>query len=129
MQVSISVRHGHLGEASQEKLKAKADKLARIFERIMAVEITVDLKDEQTPRVDIHVSAEHKHDFVSHATSETLLGAFDGAIQKIEQQLRKYKERVQERHRNSNSRHHDLDNLLVNEVLSEERVADELVEE
>ncbi|TWU29505.1 Ribosome hibernation promoting factor [Bythopirellula polymerisocia] len=124
MQVSISARHGHLGEASQEKLKARAEKLARIFERIMAIEVTVDLKNEQVPEVGIHVSAEHKHDFVAHATSETLQGALDGAVQKIEQQLRKYKERVQERHRNSNARHMD-----VGANLAEEGVADELVEE
>ena len=104
MQVSISVRHGHLSEASQEKLKAKAEKLARFFERIMAVEVTVDLKNEQSPAVDIQVSAEHKHDFVAHATSENLTGAFDGAAQKIEQQLRKHKERVRDRHRNTNPR-------------------------
>ncbi|QEG33303.1 ribosome hibernation-promoting factor, HPF/YfiA family [Bythopirellula goksoeyrii] len=123
MQVSISMRHGHLGEASQEKLKAKAEKLSRIFERIMAIEVTVDLKNEQAPEVDIHVSAEHKHDFVAHATSESLQGAFDGAVQKIEQQLRKYKERVQERHRNSNSRHLDVG------VHPSEEEVDELVEE
>lgn len=123
MQVSISMRHGHLGEASQEKLKAKAEKLSRIFERIMAIEVTVDLKNEQSPEVDIHVSAEHKHDFVAHAKSESLQGAFDGAVQKIEQQLRKYKERVQERHRNSNSRHQDVG------VPQGEEDVDELVEE
>ncbi len=100
MQLSISTRHGHLSEATQEKLRARAEKLGRIFDRLMAIEITVDLKDPQKPRVDVNVSAEHKHDFVAHEQGDNLLGALDACVQKIEQQLRKYKERVQERHRN-----------------------------
>jgi putative sigma-54 modulation protein len=99
VQISVSVRHGHLSEASQEKLKAKAEKFGRIFERIMAIELVVDLSDEQSPQVGINVSAEHKHDFVAHAQADSLLSAFDSAQAKIETQLRKYKEKVQERNR------------------------------
>ncbi|HMP08551.1 MAG TPA: ribosome-associated translation inhibitor RaiA [Lacipirellulaceae bacterium] len=100
MQLNISTRHGHLSEATQLKLRAKAEKLGRFFERLTSIEITVDLKDAQQPRVDVNVSAEHKHDFVAHEQGDNLLGAMEGCVQKIEQQLRKYKERVQERHRN-----------------------------
>jgi putative sigma-54 modulation protein len=124
VQISISVRHGHLSEASQEKLKSRAEKLGRFFERLMSIELVVDLNDEQFPQVDIQVSAEHKHDFVAHAKDENLLGAFDAAMQKIQQQLKKYKERTQDRHRNNQSRH--LDSTLP---LSEEiPVSDELEE-
>jgi putative sigma-54 modulation protein len=105
VQISVSVRHGHLSEASQEKLKAKAEKFGRIFERIMAIELVVDLSDEQSPQVGINVSAEHKHDFVAHAQADSLLSAFDSAQSKIETQLRKYKEKVQERHRGTAGRY------------------------
>lgn len=104
MQLEISVRHGHLSEASQEKLRSKADKLGRFFERLTSIEIVVDLKDEDSPRVDIMVSAEHKHDFVAHEQSDNLMKSFEAAMQKIEQQLRKYKDRVQSKHRNQQSR-------------------------
>ena len=104
MQVSISTRHGHLSEASQEKIRHKAEKLGRFFDRLMSIEVEVDLKDSAKPQVDVNVSAEHKHDFVARETSESLSGALDACIQKIEQQLRKYKERVQERHRNPDVR-------------------------
>jgi putative sigma-54 modulation protein len=100
VQLSISTRHGHLSEATQAKLGAKAEKLGRFFERLTSIEITVDLKDEQSPKVDVLVSAEHKHDFVAHEQADNLMAALDACVQKIEQQLRKYKERVQERHRN-----------------------------
>lgn len=100
MQLSVSTRHGQLSEATQAKLRAKAEKLGRFFDRLTSIEITVDLKDEQSPRVDVNVSAEHKHDFVAREQADSLMAALDACVQKIEQQLRKYKERVQERHRN-----------------------------
>jgi putative sigma-54 modulation protein len=119
VQISVSVRHGHLSEASQEKLKAKAEKFGRIFERIMSIELVVDLNNEQSPQVGINVSAEHKHDFVAHANAETLLGAFDSAAGKIEQQLRKYKEKVQERHRGTNTRHAEVETSVGDEAEEE----------
>lgn len=108
VQLDISIRHGRLSEASQAKLKSKAEKLGRYFERLTAIEIIVDLSDEQSPQVDVKVSAEHKHDFVAHHKSENLMKSFESAVQKIEQQLRKYKEKVQERHRNPQSRRQEL---------------------
>lgn len=116
MQISIAVRHGHLSEASQEKLKAKAEKFGRLFERLMAIELVVDLKDEQSPEVGINVSAEHKHDFVAHANAESLLSAFDAAAAKIEQQLRKYKERVVERHRGPGGKHVEVETAVGEEA-------------
>ena len=108
MQMSIAVRHGHLSEATQAKLKSKAEKLSRIFGRLTAIEMIIDLKDPQAQKVDLKVSAEHKHDFVAHTHSENLWAAADDAVQKIEQQLRKYKERVQQRHRNPEQRRQEM---------------------
>src|SRR6476646_4749092 len=104
VQIQITTRHGHLSEASQEKISAKAEKLTRIFERLTAIEVIVDLTDEATPRVDLKVSAEHKHDFVAHDQSDNLMGSVDAVMHRLEQQLRKYKEKVQERHRSGEPR-------------------------
>jgi len=104
VQVSISVRHGQLAESTQSKLKNKAEKLSRYFDRIMGIEIVIDLQEEQQPAVEILVSAEHKHDFVAHGKAENLISAMDATVQKIEQQLRKYKEKLQQKHRNSQQR-------------------------
>jgi len=42
------------------------------------------------------VNAEHKHDFIASETGEDLLGITDSVVAKVEQQIRKYKERVQD---------------------------------
>lgn len=111
-----------MSEASQTKIAGKAEKLLRIFDRLTAIEVVVDLKDDTNPRVDILVSAEHKHDFVAHDQSENLMGSVDEAVHKIEQQLRKYKDKIQERHRSPEARHREvtLDPKLDTEVTETE---------
>ena len=104
MQTNVSIRHGHLSETTQEKIVAKTEKLSRIFERLTAIEITVDLDRKDAPQVDLRVSAEHKHNFFATEQSDELMGAVDGAVHKLEQQLRKYKEKIQERHRSTAQR-------------------------
>jgi putative sigma-54 modulation protein len=105
VQINISTRHGHLSEASQAKLQAKLEKLLHFFERLTAIELTVDLENNARPLVELRVSAEHKHDFVATEQGGELAAAVDAVIQKMEQQLRKYKERVQE-HRGPGLRQH-----------------------
>lgn len=105
MQINISVRHGHLSDATRSKIEAKVEKLARFFERLTAIEVTVDLEHEQNPTVDMRVSAEHKHDFIATEQSTSLMAALDGVVHKLEQQLRKYKEKVQDHHRAAATRH------------------------
>lgn len=104
MQVKISTRHGHLSEASQQNISAKAEKLSRIFDRISAVEWTIDLKDSNSPIVSAQLSTDHKHDFVAHDQSESLMASIDTVLHRLEQQLRKYKEKVQDRHRQPDAR-------------------------
>ena len=106
VQIEISTRHGHLSDESQNRIKAKAEKLLKIFDRLTAIEFIFDLTDSATPRVDLKVSAEHKHDFVAHHQSDSLMGSVDAVLHRLEQQLRKYKEKVVERHRNSDTRRH-----------------------
>ncbi len=105
MQINISARHGHLSEETRVKIAAKVEKLARLFERLLAIEVTINLEHEQNPSVDIRVSAEHKHDFVAAEQSTSMMAALDGVIHKLEQQLRKYKEKVQDHHRTTGPRH------------------------
>lgn len=99
MQVSISARHGHLSDASRQKIEQKVNKLTRIFERLTSIDVTIDLEHDETPEVDLRVSAEHKHDFVATDRSDSLMGSIDTVVHRMEQQLRKYKEKIQSRHR------------------------------
>ena len=99
MQIKISTRHGHVSEQTQTNIASKVEKLTRFFDRLRAIEVTIDLKHRDSPAVDLRVSAEHKHGFVATHRSEDLMVSIDKVVEKMEQQLRKYKEKVQDRHR------------------------------
>ena len=97
MQINISTRHGHLSPDTQEKIVAKLQRLARFNERLTAVNATVDLEHAEAPHVELRVSVERAADFVATDSSGSLLGSLDSAIHKLEQQLRRHKERTTDR--------------------------------
>jgi putative sigma-54 modulation protein len=99
VQIDISTRHGHVSEPTQAKITTKVEKLTRFFDRISSIEVTIDLERREVPSVDLRVSTKHKHDFVATSRSDSLMAAVDNVVEKMEQQLRKYKQKVQERHR------------------------------
>jgi putative sigma-54 modulation protein len=99
VQITISTRHGHLSDDTQVKIKEKLEKLLRFYDRLTAIAVTVDLEHREAPNVDLRVSAEHKHDFVAESRALELMASMDDVVEKMEQQLRKYKEKVQERNR------------------------------
>ena len=98
MQIKISARHGHLADATQNHIREKAEKLTHYFQRIMMIEVTVDLQEDDKV-VELLVSAEHKHDFVASERNKDVLAAVDLAVHKLEQQVRKYKEKIQDHRR------------------------------
>lgn len=104
MQINISARHGDLSTGIQEKITEKVEKLPRFFGRVTAIQVTVDLEHRETPEVELRVSAEHVEDFVATDTSSNVLAALDGALHKIEGQLRKRKEK-RTGHRQTSHKH------------------------
>lgn len=98
MQIKISARHGHLSEDTQRFIREKAEKLLRFFDRLTSIEITVDLKNE-THLVEFLAKAEHKHEFVASEHNNDILAALDLALDKVEGQIRRYKEKIQDHRR------------------------------
>lgn len=99
MEIKISARHGHISDATRQFIREKAEKLTRLFERLTMIEVTVDLKNDGQTWVEFVVTAEHKHEFVGHESHPDLLAAVDLAIHKLEMQVRRYKEKLQDRRR------------------------------
>lgn len=103
MQIKVSARHGHLSEEHQAEIQAKAEKLLHYFERLTMIEVTVDLAANGTGRpktVEIRVDAEHKHDFVATHSDPDLMAAMIGCVKKMEQQVKHYKEKLQDHRHN-----------------------------
>jgi putative sigma-54 modulation protein len=103
VQIKIAVRHGHLNEATQQMIRDKAEKLLHFFDRLTMIEVTIDLKaifeKKEAKMVEFVVQAEHKHDIVAREHHTDLLAAVDLAVDKLEGQLRRYKEKIQDHRR------------------------------
>ena len=104
MEIKISARHGALSQTTQDKISAKVEKLTRFFERIKSIEVTANLENAEVPVVDVQVLLEHKQLLVASERGEDLIAAMDAVVHKLEQQLRKYKEKLQDHHRGESLR-------------------------
>ncbi len=100
MQIKISARHGQLGDDTKRFIQERAQKLLRFFERLTSIDVTVDMGDQEGRHtVEFQVSAEHKHDFVASESHGDIRAAVDLVLEKLEKQLRRYKEKVQDHRR------------------------------
>ncbi len=101
MQVTVSARHGHLDDAIQLALQDKAEGLLRYFDRLTSIGVTVDLHRDrgENVRVEILAKAEHKHEFIATEPAADVVAAFNLAADKIKQQIKHYKEKLQDHRR------------------------------
>ncbi len=95
MQVAITCRHGTISQSTHDYMTQKVEKLLTLFGRVTSIGITVDFSNGKST-VEILVDAEHRHDLVAMDTDDEATVAFDRALHKMEQQLRKYKEKIQD---------------------------------
>jgi len=98
VQVAITCRHGSVSDEVQDHITRKSAKLLTYFERVTSIGVTVEFQKDRIA-VDLLVEAEHKHNFVSRDVGEDVLSTFDCALQKMEQQIRKYKAKLQDHRR------------------------------
>ena len=99
MQVAITSRHGNLSDNTTKYITEKSEKLLTYFERVTAIHVTVDFGNGGA-KVELLVDAEHRHSLVSHHAGEDVPSTFDQALHKMEQQIRKYKQKLQDHRRN-----------------------------
>jgi putative sigma-54 modulation protein len=99
VQIKISARHGNLSDETQQFIRDKASKLLHLFERIKIIEVTVDFSNDDNKLVEFLVSLEHKHDLVAREHSKDVLVAVDLVLDKLQHQLRKHKEKIQDHRR------------------------------
>ena len=108
MRINVATRHGQLGAETKEKIRGKVEKLGRFHDRVSGIDVTVDVKDSDHPEVEIQVSVDGAKDFLARTTGGSLLGAVEGAVQKLELQLKKYKRKVIDQHRAGGHKHQPI---------------------
>jgi ribosome hibernation promoting factor len=98
VQVSVTCRHGSITDEVRDYITQKAEKLLTFFERVFAIAVTVDINKDHVA-VELLVDTEHRHNFVASDRGDDVPGAFDSVMHKMEQQIKKYKEKLQDHRR------------------------------
>ena len=123
MRISVSTRHGQLAQETQEKISQKLEKLGRFHDKISSAEVKIDLKEGKEPSVEVRVAVDRTSDFVSRTSGTNLIGAGDGAVHKMEEQLKKHKKKLIDQHRDAARR------AVQSEVPARDESDDDLPEE
>lgn len=100
MEIKVTSRHGTIKAEAEEHIRRKSEKLLTYFERVTQIEITVDFEHDDV-KVELVVDTEHKHDFVASSEGDTVTTVFDATLSKMEQQIRRYKDKVQNHRRDT----------------------------
>ena len=93
MQISIIGRHMDLSEETKTYITEKVQKLPKFYDRITSIEVIVDGEGRDS-KVELIVKAIHHKPFVAHESSSDIHASLDMAADKMERQLRRYKEQL-----------------------------------
>jgi len=99
VEICITARHGSISDDAFLMIQQKVEKLARFYDRVSSIEIMIDLPRKGESGVEMKVCADHANDFFARGSGHNILAAVESVVQKLEQQLRKYKERLLNRSR------------------------------
>lgn len=94
--VMVTGRHVHITDAMKEHAIEKISRLEKIGDRIIDVNVTMDIQ-KLDQRVDILMK--YGHTIIrSHASSSDMYVSIDQAVDKLEKQLKRYKNKLQDYH-------------------------------
>lgn len=99
MEICITARHGSISDDAFSMIQQKVEKLARFYDRVSSIEVMIDLPRKGESGVEMKLCADKANDFFARGTGHNVLSAVESVVQKLEQQLRKYKERLLNRSR------------------------------
>jgi putative sigma-54 modulation protein len=98
MEVTITARHFQLDPSLREYLEAEIGGLTKFFERILEVHVILEQeKYRQMAEIVVHLPKAHR--VRAREEGKNMRLAFDAAVAKVETQIKRYKEKFQERKR------------------------------
>lgn len=100
MRVNVTGRHLSVSDSVRDYCTQKVEKLSRFYDRIQSIDVVLDGHDgDHSAEIIVHTDGTHP--FVASEHHTDMLAAVDLLMDKIEGQIRRYKER----HRNRKHPH------------------------
>lgn len=94
--INVTGRHVQVTDAMKDYAMEKVSKIDRFSQRIIDVNITMDIQKLEH-RVDIVLKVDHIK-IKAQAITDNMYASIDKATDKISEQLRRYKNKIQEHH-------------------------------
>ena len=94
MEVQITSRHNKASQELQDTIAAEINKLEKFYDKITSCHVVLD-SESLVKTVEITMSAQGQQ-VVASAKAENLGKAIDGAVSKVERQLKKLNEKMKD---------------------------------
>ena len=92
MNIRVTCRHCELGSDLKEYVEEKVSRLAHYFDRVDEAHVVLQVEGHRSiADITVHAS---RAVISSEQTADDLRSAFDRAMDKVERQIRRYKERI-----------------------------------
>jgi putative sigma-54 modulation protein len=98
LRIDFTDRHEQHPPSVRDYAMEKAEKIPRFFDGVNHVQIVLDRQHDKHT-AEMVVTAAPNLRFVGHSAEKTVLQAIDAAIEKLERQVIKAKERLKDHHR------------------------------
>jgi len=96
VQITISGRHVDVPEEIKDYARKKAEKVLKFYDRIQSIEVLWDHEGDQFS-VEIMVNAGARNTFISKEIGPDGLALVDLAVDKLERQITRFKEKTRSR--------------------------------
>jgi len=98
MKVKIEERHMEQSDPLRKYAISKAESLQKFFDGIISVEVTMDVEKERR-LVTVFTHLINKKVLKASAESDDMYVSIDSAMDKLERQLKKFKEKLKDKHK------------------------------
>lgn len=98
LRIEFTDRHEQHPPSVKAYAIEKVGRLERYFSGVQHIEIILDQEHGQHS-AEVLVSAPQNHHFVGHATNDSVMVAVDRVVEKLEKQVKRFKERLRDHRR------------------------------
>ncbi|MDX1604827.1 MAG: ribosome-associated translation inhibitor RaiA [Candidatus Competibacterales bacterium] len=102
MHITLSGHHVDITDALRDYVHEKLERIERHFDKVTGAQVILSVeKMTQKAEATVHVAG---NDLFADAEHQDMYAAIDGLVDKLDRQIKKHKEKLNDKHRQDKSR-------------------------
>jgi len=107
MQINLTGHHIEVTDSLRDYVNEKMAKLERHFDKVSNIHVILEVEGgRHKAEATVHMSG---HDVFANCTEEDMYAAIDGLVDKLDRQVKKYKEKITNHLHNKNNNNFTLE--------------------